>query len=397
MKPPYRVPTMPEIRALPSDGPVVVSTFSGAGGSCLGFRLAGYRVAWASEFVEAARLTYSANWPETPVDDRDIRRVHPTEILAAIGLDVGELDVLEGSPPCSSFSMAGKRDKGWGETRHYSGERSQRTDDLFPEFGRLLRGLRPRTFVAENVAGLARGKAKGYLLEILRDLRTAGYRVEARLLDAQWLGVPQRRERIVFVGVREDLGLDPVFPAPLPYRYSIRDVLPIPVEGTYVLDEVLARIKRRTRSSRGQGVEVGRLPSGVLGIAYLQPNEVVAGDAAPLIAGYAIGAEAGRLSPGGHSTRYLNLVRAHQDEPSPTVTAAGGGSDSSPGGVAAVVHPTEPRKFSIDELRAICSFPPDYVLTGSYADQWERLGRSVPPLMMRAVAETLRTEVLDRA
>ena len=113
-KPPYIIPSMAEITALPSNDLRVVSTFSGCGGNCLGFRMAGYRVLWASEFIPAAAATYHANHPDTILDTRDIRTVQPAEILAATGLAVGELDVLDGSPPCSSFSMAGKREKGWG-------------------------------------------------------------------------------------------------------------------------------------------------------------------------------------------------------------------------------------------------------------------------------------------
>jgi DNA (cytosine-5)-methyltransferase 1 len=471
-KPPYRVPTMAELRAVEPSGYRVVSTFTGAGGSCTGFRLAGFTIAWASEFVAAARETYAANWPDTPLDDRDIREVDPAEILAAIG--GGELDVLEGSPPCSSFSMAGKRDRGWGETRHYSDERSQRTDDLFPEYVRLLKGLRPRAFVAENVAGMVRGKAKGYFIDLYGELEAAGYVVEARLLDAQWLGVPQARSRIIFTGLRADLvestGVRPRLPAPFPYRYSLRDVLPdlgaaqiedartfsmtgaghswYGTEGpadpvlaarpvrvraelvhrnrgfylaggpTYVVPEtapaptiaaggsgeyrVRSRGKTRPATEPAPTVQThgrrGTRSELVVETRHLKLADHVEGNVAPSLDGYAIGREAARLAPGRSSDKYLNLSRAHGDEPSPTVTAAGGGAQSAPGGVASVIHPTEPRKFTIDELRVISSFPPDYVLTGTYAQQWERVGRAVPPLMMYAVARELRAvlEEVDR-
>jgi site-specific DNA-cytosine methylase len=158
------------------------------------------------------------------------------EILAAVGRERGDVDVLEGSPPCASFSTAGKRSAGWGSVKPYS-DTSQRVDDLFFEYARLVDEIRPRAFVAENVSGLVKGVAKGYFLEILRALRAPGYVVAARLLDAQWLGVPQARQRIIFVGVRADLveryGVGPAFPTPLRYRYSIRDALP----GLAAVDE----------------------------------------------------------------------------------------------------------------------------------------------------------------
>ena len=159
-KPPYRVPSMGEIAAVPWNGYRVASTFSGCGGSCLGYRMSGYRVVWASEFIPASLQTYKANHPDSILDTRDIRQVRPEEILEAISLGAGELDLLDGSPPCAAFSTAGKRQASWGQVRSYPDTR-QRTDDLFFEYARILRGLQPRVFVAENVSGLVKGVAKG--------------------------------------------------------------------------------------------------------------------------------------------------------------------------------------------------------------------------------------------
>ena len=89
-----------------------------------------------------------------------------------------------------------------------------------------MEGIKPKVFVAENVSGLVKGVAKGYFKEILSKLKECGYNVRTRLLDAQWLGVPQRRQRLFFIGVRDDLGIEPAFPKPLPYRYSVRDACP---------------------------------------------------------------------------------------------------------------------------------------------------------------------------
>jgi len=215
-KPPYRVPSMAEVAAIPWNGLNAVSTFSGCGGSCLGYRMAGYRVLWANEFIPAAAETYRVNHPETILDTQDIRKVQPGDILDAIGMKAGELDLLDGSPPCASFSTAGRREKHWGKATKYS-DTVQRVDDLFFEYVRLLSGLRPKVFVAENVSGLVKGVAKGYFLEILGKLKACGYRVGCRVLDSQWLGVPQARRRTIFIGVREDVCRDPVFPKPLPY------------------------------------------------------------------------------------------------------------------------------------------------------------------------------------
>lgn len=340
-KPSYQIPSLEAIKESPSNNLKVVSTFSGCGGTCLGLRWAGFEILWASEFVDAARETYQANFPETPLDSRDIRQVKAEEILGEIGLDVGDLDVLEGSPPCASFSMSGKRDRFWGEIKKYS-DTQQRTDDLFFEFARLVDGLKPRVFTAENVPGLAQGKAVGYFRRIIEAFREIGYVVEARILDAQWLGVPQRRQRLFFVGVREDLGVRPVFPEPLPYRYSIRDAIPW-------IDE--------DRTIDSQETDISK---------------------------YAIGEEWDRVSEGRQSRKYMNLIKPRRSGPCATVTQTGGVL-----GAASVVHPTEKRKFTIEELLRLCGFPDDFVLTGSYRQQWERLGRAVPPPVSRAVGETI--------
>jgi DNA (cytosine-5)-methyltransferase 1 len=350
VKPPYRLLTMAEIRATARNGYRVVSTFSGCGGSCLGFEMEGFTVLYASEFIPAAADTYEANHAGVPVDRRDIRNVDPAEILEVAKLAAGELDVLEGSPPCASFSMSGKREKHWGEVKQYSSTK-QRTDDLFYEYARIRDGLRPKVFVAENVTGLVRGVSRGYFLDILARL-SEGYRVEARILDAQWLGVPQARKRLIFVGVRDDLDAKPAFPTPLAYRYSIADVLGI-------------------RSSFGERIT----------------HDPETGTAITLD-GYAVGREYPRVRIGSTSNRYMNLSRPAFGRPAPTLLA------TARRGTATVVHPTECRDFTVAELRLLGSFPADFVLTGSYEQRAERIGRAVPPRMMAAVARAVRDNIL---
>lgn len=445
-KPPYKVPSMSEIAALPWNGFTVASTFSGCGGSCLGYRMAGFKVAWASEFIPAAQETYRANYPETHLDTRDIRTVKPEDILDVLGMKPGELDLFDGSPPCASFSTAGKREKHWGKAKKYS-DTVQRTDDLFLEYIRLVDGLRPKVFVAENVSGLVKGVAKGQFLEILAKLKACDYRVSCRVLDAQWLGVPQARQRTIFIGVREDLGKEPVYPKPLPYRYTLRDALPHIVRGKYGPAWRQADAPSPTVSAHGsynpqtshQGLELveavihdtkGQFPSagditdrpspaitvmgrnqfsvqirGGTGAAFEQKGQAFDPDKpCPTVLGtkpnqfevadldmsrFAIAREWDKLKPGESSEKYFNLVKPHPDAPCPTICASHGHP-----GIASVTHPTERRKLTIAELKRICAFPDDFVLTGSYAQQWERLGRAVPPIMMSQVAATIRDELL---
>jgi DNA (cytosine-5)-methyltransferase 1 len=339
---------MEEIRRAPRSGLVAASLFSGAGGSCLGMEMAGFDVRFASEFVASARATHAINFPSCPIDSRDVRELPPEDVLRA----TGPIDLLAASPPCSAFSELVRKntsvEERWGRTVAYSDTR-QRTDDLFSEFVRILRGTTPLAFVAENVRGLVLGKSKAHFAKIMGELRASGYRVSARLLDAQWLGVPQQRHRLIFVGFREDLGIEPTHPTPLARSISLREAL-----------------------------------------VDLPPDPEA--QAAASFVGYAIEAEWRKLSRGQRrEDKYFGLWRAAWDRPTNAVTATTGKI-----GGASLAHPDVPRKFTVAELKRICSFPDDFALAGTYEQQVERLGRAVPPLMMRAVAEVVRDALLEK-
>ena len=405
-KPPYSIPSMTEIREIPWNGFNVVSTFSGCGGSCLGYRMAGFRILWSNEFVPAAQDSYRANH-QSIMDGRDIRQIKPEEILEAIGMKSrGELDVFDGSPPCQAFSTAGKRDKGWGKEKQYEHGAKQCNETLFDEYIRLLRGLMPKVFIAENVSGLVKGTAKGYFKEILAGLKASGYNVKAQLLDAQWLGVAQMRQRIIFQGVRNDIEKEPAFPKPLPYRYSVRDALSgltvIHDEGGKwsegnITDRICPTVRAQCKNLFVEGANGF---NGHKGKTVDSPACIVqAGRAVNLmiepetdISRYAIGKEWDNLKEGEKSAKYFSCVKVDSNGPCNTITAAGACSSA-----AQPLHPIEKRKFTIAELRRICSFPDDFILTGSYAQQWERLGNSVPPIMMKAVAEVVRDKILEHS
>lgn len=355
LKPAYSVPTMADVEKIKgTNGLKVVSTFSGCGGACLGLEMAGYDVIYANEFVEAARDTYRENHKGVHVDGRDIRTVTAQEILDLTGLKPGELDIFEGSPPCASFSTVGKRAKGWGETKTYS-DTVQRADDLFFEYVRLLKELQPKVFIAENVTGLVKGVAKGYFKEILTELTSAGYLVSAKILDASWLGVPQARQRLIFIGIRQDLAkekhLRPEHPKPMSYQYSVGEAIDLNTQGG---------IDPET----GFDISLDR---------------------------YAVGDAWDRTPQGGVDRKYFSFIKARTNAPCYTVTATAGVV-----GAASVVHPLEKRKFNLKELRALTGFPEDFKLTGTYQQRVERIGRSVAPLMYKAVGETLLKEIFSK-
>lgn len=229
---PYRLPTTAQILATSRAGPCAVGTFSGCGGSSLGLTWSGIHVLRAYEFDPLAAASYRANFA-TPVDTADIRTLDAGTVLRAIGMATGELDIVEGSPPCSKFSMVGKRERGWGQTTASDSANIQQVnvEDLFFDWVRLVEGIQPRVAVAENVHGLAIGKAKGMLRLIYRAFQDAGYRVQVWDLNAQWLGVPQSRRRLIFVGVRNDVPGFPAKPVPHPHRFTVSDALPYLQDG----------------------------------------------------------------------------------------------------------------------------------------------------------------------
>lgn len=411
-KPPYRVPLMSEIAAFQKNGFKVISTFSGCGGSSLGYKMAGFDVVMANEFIPAAQETYRANHPTTILECRDIRKVTAEEILAASGLKVGELDLFDGSPPCSSFSTAGIREKGWGKTKAYSDLKGgQRTDDLFFEYARLVKDLQPKVFVAENVKGLTIGVAKEVLGSpqlnmfggekftnkegeetiskkdsetILHTLMDCGYKVGLRVLNAADLGVPQSRNRAIFVGVRNDLvkkfDVEPCWPSALGYVYTIRDAIPW-----------ITKAVHDTSGLFSQGDVTNKpCPAITVGINSLNSCHYKV-EAESDISRYATGAEWDKLQVGEQSEKYFSLIKTDPELPCPTICASHGS-----GGIASTTHPFEKRKFSIAELRRICGFPDDFILTGSYQQQWERLGRAVPPVMMSHIAACVRDKILNK-
>ena len=404
-KPPYSIASMEEIRAIPWNGLNVVSTFSGCGGTCLGYEMAGYKILWASEFIPAAQQVYRLNHPDTFLDTRDIRQVTGQSILIKLGLKQGEVDILEGSPPCASFSTAGVRERYWGQVVKYS-DTKQRVDDLFTEYTKLVDSIQPKVFVAENVYGLVRGTAKGYFKKILAGFRSCGYQVEAKLLDAAWLGVPQHRRRLFFIGVRNDLGLAPVFPKPWKFYYTLRDVMPWIVklhkgysnyqniDGKPSPTIMAHQHSENAYSDDAQWVEavITHDTGGKCSVGNITDSPaptILASNQSMYIDRFAIGKEWDKLKPGEQSEKYFSLVKPAFNKPIPTITATGANL-----GAASVVHPTERRKFTIEELKLVSSFPADFNITGTFSQQWERIGRAVPPFMARAIAETIRDNIL---
>lgn len=181
----------------------VFSCFACGGGSTMGYKLAGFDVIGHNDIDKKMIEVYKENHNPKFSFHESITTFAKRKDLPK---ELYELDILDGSPPCSSFSMAGNREKDWGKEKKFrEGQELQVLDTLFFDFIDLAKELQPKVVVAENVKGLLLGNAKSYVIEIYKSFEEAGYYCKHFLLDASKMGVPQRRERVFFIALRKDL------------------------------------------------------------------------------------------------------------------------------------------------------------------------------------------------
>jgi len=355
----------------------VISTFAGGGGSSTGYRLAGGNILCMNEFVEEAQNTYRENYPNTPILPGDIKKLSGKDFLDIAKLDVGELDILDGSPPCSAFSVAGKlshskdgkHSDGWGQTKNYSdGKMVENIEDLFFEFLRVADEIKPKVIIAENVAGLTVGEAKTYFNKIQNTFENIGYDVCAKVLDSRYFGVSQTRTRVFFIGLRNDITTK----VGLTFM-NIANVFPEESRDVVSLEEALKDLEYDSE-------EVKMLTDRFSNTAYWKqtgskmpnnPDKVLTG---------------GDYHPKGH---HFNLKRVSLKQPGPTLTAMGSQITT-----AGAFHWNEPRKLTIGELKRIQSLPDDFILTGKWNQKAERIGRMVPPLLLKSIADSVYEKVI---
>lgn len=297
----------------------------------------------AVEWDDDAAETYRRNHPSTQLYHGDIAKITVDEVLARTGLRPGELDIFDGSPPCQGFSMVGKRD--------FADDRNQ----LFREYVRLLTGLKPRVFVMENVAGMVRGKMRLIFAEVLSELKGCGYRVSARLMNTKYFGVPQSRQRLIFIGVREELGIEPTHPRPQQHPISFGEACE-DLRGNGPDDRMLGDMLRR----------VGRL----------QPDR---SECDKKIYKHIMGSLASSIS-----TKWIGWHRVCNTLLKSEISSSG------------FVHPDRERYISLAEARRVASFPDDYWFSGR-AKGIERMGNCVPPRFMAAVAAWIYEKILKPA
>lgn len=326
----------------------VISLFAGCGGSSTGYKLAGGNVLAINEFINNACEIYKLNYPNVKIFNEDIRNLTGDTLIKSVNLSIGELDILDGSPPCSSFSPAGSVDKLWGKIKKYS-ETKQRTDDLFFEFIRILNHIMPRVFITENTSGLYIGKSKKLFLEqILPRMESAGYKVYYKVINSATFGVPQSRRRLICVGVRLDLNKKFDFPVDGVNQVSVKEALLDVVNDE---DEVSWLKEKASYYANSR--------------KYLDLKK-----------------------PGDKHPIRFTLKRNWLDRPSYTLLA-----EDSKLNTAGIMHPTECRRHTIKEVKRLMSFPDDFTLVGTFQQQYERLARSVPPLMYHKLIKSIYSQI----
>jgi DNA (cytosine-5)-methyltransferase 1 len=317
-------------------GKKVFGTFVCGGGSTMGYKLAGYNHIGGVEFTEHYSKVYKQNHKPKYFYLEDIRDFNKRNDLPE---ELYNLDLLDGSPPCAAFSTSGAREKLWGKVSEYEGK-TQVKDDLVYVYCDTIEKLMPKVFILENVSGLMKGNAKTYLKNVILRL-SKNYEVQAFLLYAASMGIPQIRNRVFVIGSQKRLNL-----SKLNLNFDVPQL--------------------------GFGVTKKYWESG--------------GDS---IERCAIGKYWEEINPGESHSKRFSLKKPHPKKPCFTIQE----SDSNicmPG----ICHPYQKRKLNIDEVRMLCTFPFDYDFLD--INPVSIMGRSVLPVMMANIAHQIYLQWLSK-
>lgn len=359
----------------------VVTTFAGGGGSSTGYKLAGGKILVANEFIPTAVETYKLNYPNTPVVEIDIRKITGKggaekiqKFFEQYNVYYRELDIFDGSPPCTTFSTA-TAGRGFDKIEKKNVKHSDTTQSrigmLVHDYVYLVNCLQPKVCLIENVVP---SKNSVVFKHAMERLRRHGYILGWKSVFATDCGAGQKRERLITIGIRPDVAkvvgiktfedilklypqqnLDPV---------TLRDVLS-DIEVNPIERDVLLRNCRLNSS-----YEVLKL----LPKNPPKPTKII------------------NVDPSWKKRNSdFSLVRASWNTPSPTMTCRGQQM-----GISGVHHPDEDRKFTIDELKRITSLPDDFKLTGTFNQKAERIGNMVPPMLTRTLATSIYENVIKK-
>jgi len=321
--------------------PTVVSLFSGAGGLDKGLELAGFKTVFATDLHEPNCQTLRRNFPDAAVVRANIADLTGAQVLSALRMGQGNVDVVAGGPPCQSFTILGKR-------LSFQDPRGA----LIYDFVRIIREIRPRAFLFENVKGIMTVNSGKDWRELLAYFGSeTSYEIDFELLNAADYGVPQFRERVFVIGLRDGVsGFN--WPSPTHVPPDKRLLIKAGMRPYVTVRQALRR--------------VDGLPNHLKRIH------------GPRVAGrYA------KIAPGDRD-RTDHTDRLAQNEPAGTVLVG-----SSAGGGRPHIHPTEHRHITVREAARLQSFPDDFVFESTPTWQYRQVGNAVPPLLTKAIGERL--------
>lgn len=331
----------------PWNGVKVMSTFACGGGSTMGYKRAGCEVIAANDIDPEMAWHYKRNHNPRHYFLCPIRDL----LTADLPEELFGIDILDGSPPCSTFSMAGSREDAWGKDKVFrEGQAKQVLSDLFFDWIALVGRLKPKVAIAENVKGMLIGNAKGYTRMVVQELDRIGYRAQVFLVNAADCGVPQRRERVFFACARKDLDLPPLVLAPKSRWVSA-------IEAT-------ADVQTLTDAER---IDCNATGTALKYWAETKPGASFS-DAAARASG---------------KPSFFNWIRIDRNQPSPTLPAEH----------AKTYHWSECRPLTYREWKRLGSFPDDYVAKSDKIGKY-MIGMSVPPKMTEQVARAVCSQWL---
>ena len=322
------------------NGCKVFGTFICGGGSTMGYKLAGFEHLGGVEIDQSIADVYQVNHNPKYLYAEDLRLFNQRTDLPQ---ELYNLDILDGSPPCSSFSMAGNREKDWGKKKVFrEGQSNQVLDDLVFVYIETIKKLQPKVALLENVKGLISGNAKAYVKKMKVEIERAGYQMQLFLLNAASMGVPQKRERIFFICQRNDLKL-----AKLVLEFN-EDAIPFKFfEETTGREDSLTEDQLKWWSLCKKGFAFSS------------------------------------VHPKGH---WFNAFKLDWNSVLPTLTASGGNADP--------FHPELPRKINSIEYCCGGTYPQDYNFKS--IEPKYLIGMSVPPVMTAQIAHQIWLQWLSK-
>ena len=377
----------------------VVSFFAGGGGSSCGYKLAGGDVLCVNEFQQVHADTYSANFPNTPVIVDDIKNVTGKTIREKIG-DV-EIDILDGSPPCPPFSMSGTKQEGWGKEKVAYGMKQQNIEDLTFEQIRIVGDLKPKVVVCENVKGLTMDYAREHLTRMISEFESQGYITDYQVMNGWQFGVPQKRERVFIVSIRQDvadkIGINflnfksMVFPLPSDENKpliedAIRDIQDDPKnikEGEELCESMKKGAKYKWLKRLEKNPEkVASVGDNVVKPWYLK---LIAHRERMIerVEGYSKSVPEAKFS-------FFQSRRVPWHQASHTLSEQGLKTS-----LAVHLHPCEDRVYTTYEAARLMTLPDDYKQTGDLNDRLARIGLMVAPMCMKYLADSIHENVLE--